>query len=166
VLAADLFLAFSDDDDVHRQLLPHREMGFERFDVQKKLPLIVDRATSEDLSIPYRRLERGRSPQLERLGRLHVVVTVDDYRRRARRIFPFTDDYWMSGGWMNRCRDADPVERGLEPFGRALRVIVVLGFRAHARNPQELEQLHANARVVVGEEFFEIGRDRRSSHRV
>ena len=157
VLASDLLLSLGDDDHVHRQLLPHRQMGFERLDVQEELAFVVDRPAREYFSVPHRRLERRRRPEIERLGRLHVVVTVDDHRRSTGRLSPFSDDDRMTRRRVNRRRHTDPVERRLKPLRRALGVRVVVGLGAHARNAQELVQLLPNARIVVGEELLEVG---------
>src|SRR2546426_1003658 len=45
-------------------------------------------AAREQLAVAHRRLERRRGPLVERLGRLHVVVTVDEEGRRARHLGP------------------------------------------------------------------------------
>jgi hypothetical protein len=110
VIAADLLLSLRDDDHVDRELLAHRQVGFERFDVQEKLTFVVNRAACEDFSIPYRRLECRRGPQIERLRRLDIVVTVDDDRRSAGCFSPFADHYRMAGGRVNRRRHTDLVE--------------------------------------------------------
>ena len=123
-------------------------MRLERLDVQEELAFVVDRAAREDLSVAHRRLERRAVPELERLGGLHVVVAVDEHRRRARRrLAPFADDDRMA-----RRRDASSPSRPIvaqrlgDPLGGARGVGVVLGARADARDAEQVEQLVADAR--------------------
>src|SRR6266699_5486596 len=91
MLAADLFLAFRNYDDVDRELSPRGEVRLERLHVEKELAFVVHRSARENLSVAHSRLERRRCPELERLGRLDVVVAVDENGRRSGRIPPLTD---------------------------------------------------------------------------
>src|SRR5436853_422895 len=50
-------------------------------------------AACEQLAVAYRRLERGRGPLVEGLGRLHVVVPVDEQRRRAGHVGPHAPNH-------------------------------------------------------------------------
>ena len=88
VRRADLFFAFDDDLDVDRQLAVDAQVRFDRGEVHQALALVVDRAAPVDLAVAHRRFERRRRPELERIGRLHVVMAVDQDRRRARRAEP------------------------------------------------------------------------------
>ncbi len=60
----------------------------DRLEQAEHLALVVRGAAREQLAVAHRRLERGRSPLVERLGWLHVVVPVDEKRRRARHLGP------------------------------------------------------------------------------
>ena len=90
--AADLLFAFEDDLHVHRQAAVLLEMRLDRLEVHEHLALVVGRAARVDLAVADRRLERRRLPQLERIDRLHVVVAVEEDRRRAWRAQPVAVD--------------------------------------------------------------------------
>ena len=158
ILAADFLLALGEDDDVDRQLAARREMRLERLHVEEELAFVVDRAARKDLSVADRRLERRAVPEIERLGGLHVVVAVDENRlarprraratRRRRSDGPSSDGPWPSRPTLR--------SESRDPLGGARRVGVVLGARADARNAEEVEELVARARLVRGEERFEV----------
>ena len=68
---------------VHRQPAVLLQVRFDRLEVHEDLALVVGGAARVDLAVADRRLERRRLPQLERIDRLHVVVAVEQDRRRA-----------------------------------------------------------------------------------
>ena len=80
---ADFLFAFEDDLDVHRQAAVLLQVRLDRLEVHEDLALVVGRAARVDLAVAHRRLERRRLPQVERIDRLHVVVAVEEDRRRA-----------------------------------------------------------------------------------
>src|SRR6266849_6125487 len=45
--------------------------------VRKNLTFVIGRATRKDISVLQNRIERRRIPQLQRIGRLHVVMSVN-----------------------------------------------------------------------------------------
>ena len=92
VLAADFLFALEDELHVHRQPAVLLEMRLDRLEVHEHLALVVGRAAGVDLAVADRRLERRRLPQVERIDRLHVVVAVEEDRRRARRAQPVAVD--------------------------------------------------------------------------
>ena len=110
MLASNLLFAFSDHDDVHGKLFPRGEMRFERFHVQEELPFVVHRPARKDLSVTHRRLEGRRRPEVERLGRLNIVVAVDENRWSSRRVSPLADDDRVTGCRIDPRRYADLVE--------------------------------------------------------
>ena len=69
-----------------------RQVRLERLDVHEQLALVVGRPAREQLVVANRRLERRRDPQVERVDGLHVVVPVEEHRRRARRVQPVAVD--------------------------------------------------------------------------
>ena len=147
VRTADLLLAFGEHDDVHRQRAARAEVRLERLDVQVQLSLVVDGAARVDAAVPHGRLERRRLPQLERLGGLHIVVTVDEHRRCAiAGLAPLADDDRMAIGRDDLGRETDVAHARGKPLGGTHHVGPMLGARAHARDAQELEQLVVDAR--------------------
>ena len=93
---ADFLFALKHHLDVHRQR-PFCQVRLDRLEVQEDLPLVVDRAAGEKLPVPHRRLERRRLPLLQRIHRLHVVVPVDEERRRAFGAAPLAVDDGIPG---------------------------------------------------------------------
>ena len=60
------------------------EIGFDRLEVGEVLAFVVARAAREERAVAHARLEGRRLPQLERLGRLHVVMAVNHEVRPPR----------------------------------------------------------------------------------
>ena len=85
VLAADFLFAFDQELQVQRQLAGGLDPGLGALDVREHLPLVVGRAAGVEVAVAHGRLERGRDPFVQRVGRLHVVVAVDQHRRAHRR---------------------------------------------------------------------------------
>ena len=81
---ADLLLAFDEHLDVQRRRARRLAEGAQRGEVEQQAGLVVDdAATVEPAVAPVGRLEGRRPPVLGAAGRLHVVVGVDQHRRRA-----------------------------------------------------------------------------------
>ena len=96
--AANLLLALQQQDDVAGQLAMDLEMGFDREDLGEVLALVVADAACIEATVADSRLEGRRNPFVERIRRLHVVMTVEQHGRLARRLLPARDDHGMSGG--------------------------------------------------------------------
>jgi hypothetical protein len=75
---ADLFFAFDEESDAQRQIRAALEQAGERGDRNQVRALVVGRTPAVDLTIADDGLESGGSPKVQRVGRLHVVVTVKD----------------------------------------------------------------------------------------
>ena len=84
----DLLFPFDDDLDVERQLAAHAQVRFERREVHQDLAFVIDAAASVHASVAHGRFEGRRLPELERILGLHVVVSVNQNRGRARRVQP------------------------------------------------------------------------------
>ena len=82
--AAYLFLALQQDDDVAGQAAGDRQPRLDRQKLGQMLPLVVAHAPPPDAAVAYFRLEWRRYPGFQRIGRLHVVVAVEQRRRRLR----------------------------------------------------------------------------------
>jgi hypothetical protein len=78
--AADLLLALEQARDVDRQLAAGAQVGLDGRDVRQQLALVVRGAPTVEGVAADRRGERRRAPGAQRLGRLHVVVAVDEQR--------------------------------------------------------------------------------------
>ena len=79
VRAADLLLALQEHDDVARQLAGDGKMRLDRHQLGEVLALVVADAAGIDPPVADGRLERRAQPRFIRLGRLHVVVAIEQH---------------------------------------------------------------------------------------
>ena len=139
--AANFFLALETQLHVDRHPEPALDPGLESLDVHQDLALVVVRAARVNAAVPVGRLERRRVPELLRVHGLHVVVTVDQHRRRVgvhdlvrhHERIPFRRD------------DLDVVHPRLaddigQPLGAAGHVFGVSLLGAHAGDAKEFEE--------------------------
>ena len=137
--AADFLLAFHHHLDVHRKLAVGIAQRFERFDVDVNLAFVVRRAPAVDIAVADGRLEGRRRPQIERFGRLHVVVPVEENRRLTRGVQRFSVDERVQ-----LCgHDLDIFQTGRaqlfsHPARRPFNIGPVFALGANAGNPQQL----------------------------
>ncbi len=75
--AADFFLALDQPFNLEGQLALVFLPGFDGVNARDELALVVAGPARIKIAVANRRLERRRLPQIQRLGRLHVVVVVD-----------------------------------------------------------------------------------------
>ena len=86
--AADFLLALQQEDDVARQFAMHRQMRFDRQDLGEVLALVVADAARIDAAVADRGLEGRADPGVQRVRRLHVIMAVEQHRRRAGLLLP------------------------------------------------------------------------------
>ena len=77
VNAANFFLAFDHQMQIHRQVGILFDRLLDTDDVRKNLTLVVRRAAGEDVSVLENGLEWRRIPKLQWIRRLHIVMPVD-----------------------------------------------------------------------------------------
>ncbi len=148
VRAADLLFALEQELDVEREpaLLRAERLQRLRHDVDR--PLVIGAAAAaDDLTVDCQ-LERGSEPLAERAGRLHVVVTVHQDGRRARRPEPLAAHHRMARGVL------DPAGRVTQLPGQPPRRVqhrLGIGIAADARHGDELAELAQVPGVVGGE---------------
>ena len=141
IRGADFLLAFEDDLDVHRQAAVLLQVRLDRLEVHEDLPLVVGRAARVNLAVADGRLERRRLPEVERIDRLHVVVAVEEDRRRARRAKPVAvHDREARRLDQPDILQADAPHLLRRPLGATLHVVLVLRQRADAGNREVLFQ--------------------------
>ena len=140
--AADFLFALDHDfhvDGEFARCLPQRLEGFQ---VDVDLPFVVGGAATVEIFSADGRLERGSSPQIERLGGLHVVMSVNQHRGLARRLKGFAVHEGMYLGWNHfHAIQARSAELLGDPSGGALDIGPVLGLRADAGNAEQPLQL-------------------------
>ncbi len=78
VLAAGFLFAFEQKLYVHGQFASGLQQAFDGLDLDVHLAFIVDRAAGEDVVAANGGLERRRFPFVQRIGRLHIVVSVKE----------------------------------------------------------------------------------------
>ena len=75
---ADLLFAFDQERDAQGQVRASLEQAGERGDGHEVRTLVISGPAAPDASVADDRLEGRRGPEIQRVGRLHVVVAVED----------------------------------------------------------------------------------------
>jgi hypothetical protein len=137
-LRAEFFFAFDQETKIDR-----RPAGrLDRLQQAEHLSLVVGRAARVQPAIADRRLERRRGPLVERIGRLDVVMTVDEQRRRPRHVGPRApDDGMRLAAEEFDVPASEPPQLGGHPLRGGAAVGIVSGQRRNGRNAEELTQL-------------------------
>ena len=149
-LPSHLFFAFEQDADVERQRAVRGQQRLERLDLRDHLALVVDRAAGVEIAVALGGLEGRREPLVERVGRLHIVVAVDEHGRLAGGMQPVGIDQRMAFG-LNQARvlHADALELGEQRLGGFAAVGRVLGQRGDGGNAQQSLQIIEKTGVVL-----------------
>ena len=115
------------------------------------LALVVGGTTSKEVAVSNGGFERGRSPEIERLGRLHVIVAVKEDGGFARSFQRFRIDEWVEirGYDLNRFKSGGAQVIG-HPARTSFDVRLVLALSADARDSQEFTKLR---QVLVAAPF-------------
>ena len=139
--------------DVDRQLAVLLQVRLDGLEVHEDLALVVGRAARVDLAVAHGGFERRRLPQLDRIDRLHVVVAVEEDRRRPFGAQPVAVDDGKAGRLdQPHVLHADAPHLVGRPLGAALHVAGMLGQRADARDGEvRLELLDVTVAVGVDE---------------
>ena len=141
---AGLLLAFEQDRNRARRAAELLECPA-RFQERHQLAFVVRSAARHDpLAARPRfelRLERRRSPEIERVCGLDVVMAVEQHVRRipAGRL-DVADDHRASGGRMFGRLETDRAEFGDQPVGRPFAVGEMGGRGGNRRNLEKVEQ--------------------------
>ncbi len=139
--AADFLFALEQDLHVDRQASLLLEMRLDRLEVHEDLALVVGRAAGVDLAVAHGGLERRRRPQVERIDWLHVVVPVEENRRRAFSAEPFAVDNRVAWRFFEtHVVQANPLHLGAGPLRAAADVFLVLRQGADAGDSQVLRE--------------------------
>src|SRR5207249_11266197 len=95
---------------IHWQIVMflHRFLNSEN--VRKDLSLVVRCASRENVAVLQNGLERRRIPQLQGIGRLHVIMSVDQYCAASGLMFVARPDNWMAFRGYELCLQANAVQ--------------------------------------------------------
>ena len=122
--------------------------------MQGNLPFVVGRSAAEQLTILPNGLEGRRFPEVQRIDRLDIVVTVKQDRRLARGLQPVGIDDRMSGG-VDDLRVLQPDSLVLlgEVARGAADVVGVFGLARYARDAEKVLELAEPLLTRLVEEF-------------
>ena len=113
------------------------------FHQDEELPFVVGRAARVNISVANRRLERRRDPFIQRIGRLNVVMAVEQQSGFAGRLQPIGVHQRMARSLrsIRAFFNTGACQPVAHEFGGAAHIARVLGQRADAGNPQEGDQV-------------------------
>src|SRR5690348_5308867 len=77
VRAADLLFTFEQYEHITGQFLLRRQERFDGEQLGEMLSLVITHTAGVDAPIPDGRFKGGRKPGVQRVGRLYVVVTIE-----------------------------------------------------------------------------------------
>ncbi len=97
--AADFFFAFDQEFEIDGQPAVDGAQSFGGLDVHVHLALVVGGAARVDVAVADGRLEGRRMPQLQRIGRLDVVVAVAQHGGLAGGVEPVGIDQRVARRW-------------------------------------------------------------------
>ncbi len=115
--AADFLLALDEEDDVHGRRAGAGERLADAEDVREDLAFVVRRAPGVDAAVAERGFEGRRDPLIKRIGRLDIVMAVDEdgaFRRIVRRA---GEDDGVPGGGADLGVEAEGLQEIREPAG-------------------------------------------------
>jgi hypothetical protein len=116
--------------------------------MRQQLAFVVRGPASIDIAITAGRLERWANPFLQRLGRLNIVMPIDQGRRSAWHRRRFGIHQRMPGRGNHFGRKPHVAKLIGHPVGRMVHVVLAVGVGTDARNPQELAQLLLESRSM------------------
>ena len=137
-VAAGLLLAVADDPERDRRR-PLREELLDRLQLHPELSLVVCDAACVEPFPSYLRRERVALPQLERRGRLDVVVAVDEDGGRPGRADDLADDEPSVLAQLRLAAERSHLRS--HPLAGPGDVVRVRGIGTHTRNREERAEL-------------------------
>jgi hypothetical protein len=140
MLAADLFLAFDDKCQVAGQGSAGFQVGLDGLQMCEMLPLVVGGTARKKRVRRDARLERWGFPQLQRLGRLHVVMPIDHEMGARGSLLArgFGDHDRVTVGGANPGLQSDLFAMIGQPSGTGDHVAVMLRLGGDAGEPEKI----------------------------
>src|SRR3989442_11526214 len=142
-----LLLTLDEKPEVHGRACRR----LDRLQQAEDLPLVVGGAAREQPAVAHARLEWRRGPLVERIGRLYVVVPVEEQRRRAGHLGPDAphDGMRATREELHLAAPQSPQLRR-DPFRGGAAVGAVRGKRRNRRDAQKIRELLQQAICVHG----------------
>jgi len=157
--AADFLFAFDEKGHVRRHRRARLHVGLDGVHVGEELSLVVGGAASEQLTVAHDRFERRRVPRLERLGRLHVVVAVDQDPGSAGPVPPGAgDDDRVAVRRVQFDIQTQRAKEPGEPVGARQHVAAMFGLGRDAREPHERFELVEGSLAILCEVLLDHDR--------
>ncbi len=128
-----------------------RVLGIDGLQQTEDLPLVVGRAAGVELAVALCRLKWRSRPLGERIGRLHVVVPVDQECGRTGNVGTFAPDDRMR--LTPEKRDVvtpETPQLGGDPLRGGTAILVVCWQSRNGRNPEKLAQLAQQTLLIHG----------------
>jgi hypothetical protein len=154
---ADLFFAFDQERDTQRQVRAALEQAGERDDRNQVRALVIRRTTAPDLTIAHDGLEGWGSPEIQRVGRLHVIVSVEDDVRPFLRTTTAAEHDWVEGRRDDFDLEAGLLQQPADVFARAVHARLEGRVGGHARVLHVIDQFADEIHT-----FIRQGRGRRA----
>lgn len=149
--AAHFLLPFDDEGEVAGERSFCGQISLHRVEVGEVLPLVIAGAPGEEGTAFEARLEGRAFPKVKRLGRLHIVMAVNEKRRlggmrRARR---FGDDDGMAGGGTKAAFQADVFAVRHQPRGAGGQIAAMGRLGGDAGKADVLTKLVQEMRLLL-----------------
>ena len=157
---ADLLFAFDQEGDAQGQVRAALEQAGERGDRDQVRTLVVGRAAAIDLTVADHRLEGRGSPKIQRIGRLHVIVAIEDDVRPFLRTAAAAEDDRVEGGRDDFDLQARLLKQSADMLPGAVHARLEGRVGGHARVLHVIDQFTDE---IHG--FIRQGRERRATSR-
>ncbi len=162
---AGFLLAFQQHGDVDGERAMGVVPGAAGLEEGHHLAFVVGGAArDDDLAVLWvvdeLRFEGRRGPRLQRVGRLHVVMTVEEDMRAgaAVGIAPMRQHHGLAGGRLDARGEADVAQGGSGPFRGLHAGIVIGGVGRDARDGEERKQPGESGFASLGETIEHAGK--------
>src|SRR5258707_664350 len=150
--AANLLLAFKKELHIDRQGPLALEQGLNAQDRRKHVPLIVSRAACIYAIFDNCGFKGRMIPELQRVYRLSVEMPIDQHRRLARGVEPFSIDNRMPPcGQDLHFLQASGLHASRYPLSRVLDIAGMRGQRRNTGNTEKLQKLILMLRLMLYE---------------
>ncbi len=148
--AADFLFAFDQELEIHRERAVYRAQGLDGLDVHVHLAFVVGGSAGVDVAVAHGGLEGRALPELQRVGRLDVVMAVTKNGWLALGVQPIAIDQRIAIGR----NDLDMLDAGVfqaigDEVGGSLDVGLVLGQSADAGDAEKILKLFEEAGLVL-----------------